>query len=82
MNAESRRRAALALLSVAFALLLSYGCGSSSDYSGGGRRLYPPGGGDGSILETPDTAPPEDTSPPQDGNARDTNPPVDTGTRG
>ena len=68
-------------LAIGVALLLSYGCSSSSDYEGGGRRLFPAGGGDGTVLDTPDTAVPEDTNPPPpDTSVRDTNaPPVDTG---
>ena len=61
-----KRPLAFALVSIGFALALSYGCSSSSDYEGGGRRLYPPGGGDGTVLETPDTATPDDTSSPVD----------------
>jgi len=71
-----KRPLAFALTSIAIGLSLSYGCSSSSDYEGGGRRLFPPGGGDGTVLDTPDTATPDDTnSPPPDTSVRDTNPP-------
>jgi hypothetical protein len=75
-----KRPLIFALASIGFALSLSYGCSSSSDYEGGGRRLYPPGGGDGTVLDTPDTATPADTSsPPPDTSTRDTSPPADSG---
>jgi hypothetical protein len=75
-----KRSLSFATISVAFALALSYGCSSSSDYEGGGRRLFPPGGGDGTVLETPDTATPDDTNTPIDTATPDTNPPpIDSG---
>jgi hypothetical protein len=75
-----KRPLAFAAASIAIGLSLSYGCSSSSDYEGGGRRLFPPGGGDGTVLDTPDTATPDDTNAPPDTSVRDTNaPPVDSG---
>ncbi len=74
------RRLVFVILALGFAMLLSYGCSASTDYQGGGRRLFPPGGGDGTVLETPDTATPDDTNaPPTDTSVRDTNPPFDAG---